>query len=547
MKTSKIILMLLTIPFSAQAGFQGDVTQKLTELLSHPPAVMNVLDAQRQGLDQRATRFQPWSASYWPDLNGNIAVHYRDHSTRSSQLNFFMTYPISRHRFRGVFEKVLNGFQSWDKETLGRKLSPAEKYDLLLGDTNFTLTQSIMDELDFRAQHKLFSVNSDGTRTDESAIYQGDGRIGNYEQQSVLQTANPKNFVWAEKGFTLAYWSGICDGWSPAALHLPRPVKPVTLIGAKGHPITFFPEDIKALGSYLFARTNTPYFQTMNYQFSGMRCDEKGKPNRDGSGIVEDMRCNDVDAGVFHAVLLNRIGKDRIGFVMDIDNNVKVNNHPVFRYALDYYSPLTNSPGSLQDSIVSIDQLPFDGFAERRNSKTRKVVGVRAKIDYLNYIWVENRREWTTDAPEFDKVKTVEYEYDLELDEQGNIVGGEWGNRTRDRVRRGKVRYAAQPDFIWMGAPNALAYSTMSPYATIGSPRDGSKSRPFGNMDWAYDGKSLPGDWLAAALKESSWKAPVVDNGNNFDEAFGSVLKSAQPLSHLVYYLFDQARDPKEN
>jgi hypothetical protein len=70
----------------------------------------------------------------------------------------------------------------------------------------------------------------------------------------------------------------------------------------------------------------------------------------------------------------------------------------------------------------------------------------------------------------------------------------------------------------------------------------------------------LPADWLSAAKSDEMWKAPTV--GALVDVPGSSVkdvvpvdakdpvlggLKPAQPLSNIVFYLFDQARDPNQN
>ena len=70
-------------------------------------------------------------------------------------------------------------------------------------------------------------------------------------------------------------------------------------------------------------------------------------------------------------------------------------------------------------------------------------------------------------------------------------------------------------------------------------------------MIWAWDGRSqLPGDWSDAATEDLKWTKPIVGEKvkvNGVEDvtpatAKNAVLKSALPLSHIVYYLFDQAR-----
>ena len=352
------------------------------------------------------------------------------------------------------------------------------------------------------------------------------------------------DFGWAKKGKGFAYWSGICDGWAPASIYLPRPTHPVTVTGASGYPITFYPDDLKALGSYLFARTNTPYFATMSYKFAGNACKQKGQPEQDENGFIPDAGCNDLDAGMWHLTLLNRIGLDRMGFEMDVDNNVKINNHPVFEYSLTYFNPKTGKKGSMKDSIVSRADFSGDLYASKRDPKAVAIVGVNSKVRFGFYVWPEEHRHVEVDSPAEDKTKTAEYTYDLELDVDGNILGGEWGDRSKEKPvvasddsddaspddsDKGGIEYAKQPDFIWMAPVDQLPYSQMSLSTSKGTFKDNA-------FTWAWSGKGeIPEDWLLAAREDQKWEAPVVNDGY-------SKLKSAQALSNLVYVLFELAK-----
>lgn len=550
----KMLLSLMLCPLTANASVVLDPVNKLTTLLGHAPAVTNIYEAKKQGLDSSSAGFQPWAGSFWPDINGGITNHYRDHGKFGSQINFVLRYEAAKGRVRRDHEDVCTNYKYWDIDQLSKKLAPSEKYDLLIGNTNFEFTRAIAEEMEFRADYRITTKKTDGSETDSDA---NEGVDNNY----FYEDAKDKTYerfdsqfayrYWRKKGSSLAYWSGICDGWAPASIYLPRPVKPVTLRAANGQMITFYPDDIKALGSYLFARTNTPYFTTMNYQFAGRKCDE-GSPELDEAGYVKDIRCNDLDAGVWHLSLLNRIGKDKMGFIFDIDNNLKINNHPIAGYELSYFNPDTGERGSLERSMVPIHKVK-DKYSKRRKRNAKYLVGVKSKIKYLNYYWPEKNRKVSHDHDGMDKLKKQEYVYDLELDEKGNILGGEWGNRADDVAAAEnassdqKPKSDEQPDFIWMASLNVLPYSEMADFANPGLKKDPNNPRPFGNVKWAWDGQSaMPDDWIAAARSDMTWIKPVsVDDKDDLEstpDAKNSVLKSAQPLSHIVYYLFDQAR-----
>jgi hypothetical protein len=568
---------LLSCPISSQARVVENINQAMTDLLGHAPAVTSVYQAQAQGLDEAGPKAQPWSSSYWPDILGGISNHYRQRAFIGDFLFFLLRYDAAKGRFQGDSKDVCDKYQTWSPDDLAQHLSPTEKYDLLLGDTNFTFTKNVMADIDFRAQYRKTSVAPDGVETDHTDDYAGDDNTGQFSdvQSTYSRFDNNVSYkYWQKKGGSIAYWFGICDGWSPAAVTLPRPQKPVTVTGALGHQITFFPDDLKALGDYLFARTNNDYMTTMDYHFAGRPCGAGSDPEVNGPdeanpGRVKDFRCNDVDAGVWHLTLLNRVGKDKMGFVFEVDNNKKINNHPVSNYSLKYISPITGAEGTLRDSMVPLHSVK-DSYANRRNPNTVYLVGVKSKFTFLNYQWPEahHNDSWNYDSADQDKTKTKEYTYDLELDANGNVLGGEWGDRSQEMVETTDENdntttklqsvYADQPDFIWMGAPKNLPHSEMSTYTTMGTLIDQSNPRPFGNMHWAWDGdgRHLPADWMNAAKSDEMWQAPVVGVTSEVPgthnkvvsppEAKDSIMKSAQPLSNIVFYLFDKARDPSQ-
>src|SRR5262249_15854486 len=120
-------------------------------------------------------------------------------------------------------------------------LSPSEKYDLLLGQMAAPLTESNWNE----------------------------GRSC-YDRDGSVET-----------------WMGICHGWSPASYMLPRPKRVVTIPSAdKRFTIRFFPSDLKALGSLLWASARTPT------RFIGGRCNDK-QPKTDANGRVLSDACFD--------------------------------------------------------------------------------------------------------------------------------------------------------------------------------------------------------------------------------------------------------------
>ena len=188
-------------------------------------------------------------------------------------------------------------------------------------------------------------------------------------------------------------WEGICHGWAGASLNHPEP-KPKNLMNPDGILIPFGSSDIKALLSYAYSTIILD-----EDEFLGLRC-EDAKSETD--------KCHeDLSAGDFHIVLTNLLGLRGKSFVADLERYQEVWNHPITAYK----------------SVV---------LQNIKNSNSHKVI-VRTTLTYLDVI---EKNSWERlDIPSMENVITFEYE--LALDEKGNIINGQW--RTRER-----------PDFLWV-------------------------------------------------------------------------------------------------
>jgi hypothetical protein len=198
-------------------------------------------------------------------------------------------------------------------------------------------------------------------------------------------------------------WEGICHGWSPASMNHNEP-KPKLLRNSDGIEIPFGSSDIKALISYYYAYS---YRATDTHQM-GRRC-FRGSPNYEEKDCV-----NDLNAGAFHLVLANRMGLDGKTFIGDLERFQQVWNHPF----TSYQSQITGQSGAKNYSAFG----------------TAKVIQVRTTLNYVD----ENGHDWqpVIDTPK-QEYKSITYDYELDIDSSGKIIGGEW---------RSKLR----PDFLWL-------------------------------------------------------------------------------------------------
>jgi hypothetical protein len=195
----------------------------------------------------------------------------------------------------------------------------------------------------------------------------------------------------------------------------------VVLKTPQGQPIKFFPEDIKALGSLLYARAQN------NVIFLGKRC----------TGLSG---CDGTNPGAFHKALVNRVGAMKKTFIADASASKEVWNYPVKSYKMTYYNVFSEEDFTTAPAAIELF-VKKNKFTKpnRRDDRTYAIVGVRAEVTFAN-MRVSNLLE--TDGKEQDQDLVKIYEYDLEIDRSYNILGGEW--------------YGNMPDFIW--APNDITY-----------------------------------------------------------------------------------------
>lgn len=238
-------------------------------------------------------------------------------------------------------------------------LSPAEKYDLFIGDYGYGL------------------------------------------KNEVARRASPSR----------ADWEGICHGWAAAALNHEEPF-PVVVTNSDGIRVPFGSSDLKALLSYYYAYVHRP---SSTHQM-GLRCS--------GGRHCDD----DLNAGSFHIVLANLVGLEGKSFIVDIENGKEVWNQVVFNFR----------------SIVLRDDLRPSG------SSARGTVRVLRLKTHLRVVFNIPQDNWGPVIGSDQQVfKDLEYEYDLDLDQDGVIIGGDW---------RSKLR----PDFLWRVAPARSFSGTLS-------------------------------------------------------------------------------------
>jgi hypothetical protein len=223
---------------------------------------------------------KPWTDTYWPTEKGGIAHRWQTTFKGTG----YQLYTVSE--LKTLDSKILD------------KLSPAEKYDILMGDYTYPLT------------------TEEKKRT-----------AGKHES-----------------------WEGICHGWAPAAYLYQEPA-PIKLTNKDGIVVSFGSSDIKALLSlYQGNYSNAPS------RGLGDRCNASFSKNLLASFRKE---CRDTNAGAFHLVLANEIGVRKKSFVVDATRDAEVWNQPVHSFqsiVQKYQRPsFKSAKGTVREAVVKTE------------------------------------------------------------------------------------------------------------------------------------------------------------------------------------------------
>lgn len=196
--------------------------------------------------------------------------------------------------------------------------------------------------------------------------------------------------------------------------------------------------------------------------------------------------CRDMNAGLFHAALVDLVARRKTGFVVDADRYTQVWNQPVFAYEMTYL-PIRKKDGTTAaaGTPVPAADVMNDPYAAFRSDSSSQIVHVRTKMIYGS----ENGplAQYAADGSQETHEELV-VDYTLEINRQGKIVGGEWGllPDTPD-VRPLKASNASTPtapDFIWNYPDNAQPEGELVDLKIVRKIHDCSlKSTPTGRFN----------------------------------------------------------------
>lgn len=208
-------------------------------------------------------------------------------------------------------------------------------------------------------------------------------------------------------------WMGLCHGWAGAASNFSEP-KSIVLKNPDGLRIPFGSADIKALLAYFQQKREIESKRRM----LGLRCmeDLSQRPEQ-----ANQPPCKGVNPGSFHMVLANYIDRLKKPFIVDIDRELEVWNYVAYGF---------------KSEVVSSKVPVYDSAA----LGTTQILHLKTSMLYHRDIEPQEQPLGDSDMGQKEAEK---YEYYLELNSEGEIIGGEW--ISQDRV-----------DFMWQQGPPKL-------------------------------------------------------------------------------------------
>lgn len=212
----------------------------------------------------------------------------------------------------------------------------------------------------------IYPDNSGGTmramRKYDSAFHHGQSLAASFEEwdtqayKTKVDRQGPLGMVWGKK-MAVPNWSGHCNGWAAAAI---RHAEPQTSVRVNN--VVFTPSDIKAMLAELYIYND---IQDLS-----------------GSGGY-------VNAGIFHAVLSNWLGRGGHGLGMESEPGEEKWNYPIYAF----------------------------------NSSAAKRAGRQVEVK-LNLAYLKDSNGEYDESPRLYRVKY--FHYMLSLDSSGRIIGGRY-------------------------------------------------------------------------------------------------------------------------
>lgn len=366
MKTNFYVILILLFTTQTSIAFVDSLRAFLPEDLATNYSAAVGTDILIQ--DMKSGSFQlvdkaPWGMPRFAYKTGMLATRHLDANYES------LESPQERYAYFKThgFREILQVSDSIKRQKLINQLSPAEKYDLWIGDLDRTFSTEIWNE-----------VNAQLSRAEVPS------------------------------------WLGLCEGSSSASMRFSQPQKNVKVSSRiPGVEIEFMVGDIKGLLAYMM----TTYVSD-DLSIFGKRC-------RLETVDYSTKECFDVNPGAFHQILVQMI-KNPAKFpfmILDRTNNSTVWNSALLSASIAYYDPQS----SILNSNKAIDHLVNARQYQPPVGSPGWAPGTQ-KLLYVGTILRVSDTRNTLEFNELGKMSSLDLEirYILELNNKNEIIGGEW-------------------------------------------------------------------------------------------------------------------------
>ncbi len=416
----------------------------------------------------------PWADSYWPMQRGGMSYRWREFQDRNAEV------PLSATERKKEFFQVhrytraeLLRMSPGDRRERVASLSPLEKFSILNGDYDYKLVNKFSNpgnaalsswqgychawapvSLHYPEPNPVAATNPDGIEvafgsSDIKAIM-----ISSYAERVKVSFSSFMNGIGRRIGNVFKKIGGST---------IPDP--DATFVGQRCAKRFLYPTTKFKNGKEVFSDYGDPagimdseyrsVVESFRDKALALRFFPEGGPSPTDPGFVqkvmankEDPACRDVNAGAFHIVIGNQLGLMREGFLIDKTRDVEVWNQPVFRYdsgIVGWSAPDAGaSPGT--ERVVHVKTRLY--FADDTDygwafwyPTLPSVFGISSPFtgEYERYQQFLIREGDLTEPGKYPEgiLDYADYEYKIDLDRDGVILGGEW--ITFDR-----------PDFLWL-------------------------------------------------------------------------------------------------
>ncbi len=272
------------------------------------------------------------------------------------------------------------------------------------------------------------------------------GALSRYDQAFYNGQSRAASWEVNEHGAINALpWFGHCDGTSAASIRYINPQRSVARPsgcnpGSSGCTV-FSPNDIRALLSEISMRAKAKFIAGDRCRLTSEQLSQRPNPR---SNLKQMDSCDDVNPASFHVGLVNFLGRMKQPLVFDESHDEEVWNYPIYNYSY--------TATQLSSASAALDAAGYRGNEWVFNPDVVRWYYVTMTIGFRT-----SRRDLVGAGTVPASLSEKTYSYVLEVNKQGQIVGGEWSAASR----------LDHPDFLWMPFEPSTTSNEANPHINI--------------------------------------------------------------------------------